>query len=173
MRQNSVINNLLYLVLLFSAIELLPGCNRSNKNKIIDSQKNAPVTVNLSKPPSSFTDTLVITSLSAIFYNPDSLQLEKIKGILKKNEFESLTHEYFYQMRNARMELKEYWPQIKIVESTKARFLLFIKADKTKELVDLNTYQEFSGMILYDPSKEPAPIDMMNMGTEVANYLKR
>ncbi len=173
MRQNHFINSLLFLVLLFPALQLFYSCNSNIENKKIDLKKTVPVTEKLLKPTTSFTDTLVIKTLSAIFYNPDSLQLEKIKGILKKNEFESLTHEYFYQMKNARKELKKYWPQIKIVESSKARFLLFIKADKTKELVDLNTYQEFSGMILYDPTKEPIPIDMMNMGTEVAYYLKK
>lgn len=173
MKQLHPINCIFLLVLSFPATQLFYSCNSGNENKNTDPPKAIPIAEKLSKPPSSFTDTLVITSLSAIFYNPDSLQLEKIRGILKKNVFESLTHEYFYQMRNARMELKKYWPQIKIIESSKARFLLFIKADKTKELADLNTYQEFSGMILYDPAKEPVQVDMMNMGTEVANYLKK
>src|SRR5690349_20379519 len=55
------------------------------------------------KSPSSFSDTLTIHYPSAVFYNPDSLQLMKIKGITGKNEYETEVHDCFYQMRNARI----------------------------------------------------------------------
>ena len=67
--------------------------------------KNVP-----SKPPATYQDTLKIDLIAAVFYSPDTLQLQKIKDITEEKVFESQMHEYFYQMRNARMVLKKNWP---------------------------------------------------------------
>src|SRR5579864_4661544 len=48
------------------------------------------------KPPSSFEDTVIVDRESAVFYNPDSLQLEKIKLVNEKNVYGTMTHDCFY-----------------------------------------------------------------------------
>ena len=83
----------------------------------------------LLKPPSSFSDSVVIHFPAAVFYNPDSLQLIKIKAITPAAIFDATMHEFFYQARNSRIVLKKYYPQIKIMEIKNARFLLFKKKD--------------------------------------------
>jgi len=127
----------------------------------------------LLKPPSSFADTLVIQNPSAVFYTPDSVQLDKIRAINKKMIFESLMHDCFYQMRNARLVLQKYWPRIRIVETSKARYLLFIKADKTKTAIDLNSKNDICGIFLFDSKQDPELIDMMNVDTELGFYFKK
>lgn len=122
------------------------------------------------KPPSSFSDTLTIHFPSAVFYNPDSLQLLKIKEITATNNYETEVHNCFYQIRNARTVLKKYWPKIHIIETTKARYLLFIKADKTKILIDLNTKEDIWGLFLFDGKKEPELADMMNIDSALGFY---
>src|ERR1051325_10946374 len=98
------------LILCFIFGSLL-SCNQPAKKNI--SSGNIPEHKDTirRKPPSSFSDTLIIHFPAAVFYNPDSFQLKKIKGITPKNEYESMEHDCFYQMRNARMVLKKYWPQ--------------------------------------------------------------
>ena len=87
--------------------------------------------------------------------------------------FESLTHDCFYQMRNARMVLKKYWPQVRIIETSKARYLLFIRADKRKICIDLNNKNDICGVFLFEKDKDPQLIDMMNIDTELGFYFKK
>lgn len=87
--------------------------------------------------------------------------------------FESLQHDCFYQMRNARLVLQKYWPQIQIVETSKARYLLFIKADKSKTIIDLDSKNDICGIFLFDSKQDPELIDMMNVDTELGFYFKK
>lgn len=125
------------------------------------------------KPPGSFQDTLTINYPSAVFYNPDSLQLQKIKEISAKNDYESDLHNCFYQMRNARIVLKKYWPQIYKIETSKNRYLLFVKADKSKTFIDLDNKSDMCGLLLFDGEKEPELADMMNIETSMGFYFNK
>lgn len=122
------------------------------------------------KPPSSFGDTLIVSGKSAVFFNPDSLQLEKIKNITEKMVYESNIHDCFYQMRNARMVLKKYWPRIKVTETTTNRYLLFVKTDKTSTIIDLDSKGDMCGLFLFDGNKKPEFADMMNIETALDFY---
>lgn len=170
-------NNIFKAITGISIIALLAqiffACNPAPGHKNGEPQKTIPGKQFLKKPPSSFEDTLAITFPSAVFYNPDSLQLEKIKSINNKMIFESLTHDCFFQMRNARMVLKKYWPHIHIIETSKARYLLFIKADGSKTVIDLNAKNDICGIFIFDRLKDPELIDMMNVDTELGFYFKK
>ena len=157
-------------------IVCLLGCTDQGTS----TKKNLPVqtqpdtnSFSYKKPPSSFGDTLVITGESAVFYNPDSLQREKIKEITRKNVYESEEHDCFYLMRNARIVLKKYWPQIHIVETSANRYLLFVKADKNNTCVDLNSKGDMCGIFLCDGKKEPELADMMNIETALGFYFSK
>ncbi len=159
---------------LYSSFFLLVIINLS----CTDADRQAPVNIDqeprkINKPPSSFSDTLIIDSPSAVFYYPDSLQLEKIKGTIEKNAFASEEHNCFYQMRNARTVLKKFWPQIRVIETSRTRFLLFIKKDKIQTLVDLNSKGDMCGLFLFDGKKEPELADMMNIDTALGFYFSR
>jgi hypothetical protein len=153
------------MVLLHLSCSDSPQADRSQSQSEIDSNKLVK-----HKPPASFSDTLVINFPAAVFFYPDSLQLEKIKVVFTKMEFESTTHECEYQMKNTRMSLRDYWPQIRIIEATKARYLLFIKSDGSKIHIDLNTINEICGLFLFNRKKNPKPADMTNIGTELDFY---
>ncbi|WP_435352503.1 hypothetical protein [Emticicia sp. SJ17W-69] len=144
-----------------------------SKPKDSDEKKKIPFAVNLQKPQSSYSDTLLIDKPSAVFYNPDSVQLIKIEKINEKMVFESLKHDCFYQMRNARMVLKQYWPKIKIIESSKYQYLLFKKDDNTSVCIDLNTKNDICGILLFNQKKDPLLIDMMNIDTALDFYFRK
>lgn len=128
--------------------------------------------VDITKPPGSFSDTLIIRVSAAVFYSPDSLQLVKLKAITSPREFETDTHNSFYQMRNARMVLKKNWPGLKIVETSHARYLLFKKADQQQVLIDLNNQGDMWGIYLFDRKKDPELADMMNIDTFLGFYFQ-
>lgn len=169
-------NRIIHYVTLFMVMVLFFACSDSGTSKKNNPQEEPkPVTTEViyKKPPSSFGDTLIIKGKSAVFYNPDSLQREKIKEITLKNDYESDEHNCFYLMRNARIVLKKYWPRIHIIETSANRFLLFVKADKTNTCIDLNSKGDMCGMFLFDGKKEPELADMMNMDTALGFYFAK
>lgn len=126
----------------------------------------------LTKPPSFYNNTIEISHPSAVFYCPDSLQLKNIKAIIDSSVFESVTHDCFYQMRNARHVLKEYYPDIEILEISKARYLLF-KYPSGDERIDLNDKNDPCGLFLYDGRQRPRLVDMTNIDTELRFYFSK
>jgi hypothetical protein len=126
-------------------------------------QSQVPEPKIIKKPPSSFDDTVIVSSRSAVFYNPDSLQLRKICLVNEKRVYATITHDCYYQMQNARNVIRRYWPNIRIVEVVDARYLLFIKKDKNKRFIDLDAKNNICGLFLFDPKKDPELVDMPNI----------
>ena len=127
----------------------------------------------IKKPVSSFNDTIVIKANSALFYSPDSMQMEKIKSVNQKVTFDLLTHNCHYQMENARIVIKKYWPQLKIIETSKSRYLLFEKTNKIKVCIDLNDKNDICGLFLFDGKKDPVLVDMPNVDTQLGFYFSK
>ena len=118
-------------------------------------------------------DTMLIDFPAAVFYHPDSLQLKKIKELTDSAIFDATMHEYFFQMRNARMSIKRDWPWLKIVEAKNVRFILFHAKDDDSTYLDLNSRNDPDGLILFYPGKKPHHADMMNIDTELGFYFKK
>jgi hypothetical protein len=147
------------------------SCNQLNKEKIqpLETSKITRPQI-IKKPASSFNDTLIIKSNSAVFYVPDSVQMEKIKNVNQKEVFDLLIHNCHYQMQNARQVIKKDWPKIKIIETSTHRYLLFEKANKDEKCIDLNDKNDICGLFLFDGKKDPALVDMPNIDTQLHLY---
>lgn len=122
------------------------------------------------KPPSQLADTLVVNPGAAVFYFPDSIQLLHIRAVRDKNIFETEEHYCEYQTKNARLLLKKAWPQIHIMETSRHRYLLFIKKDKNNTCIDLDDKSDMCGVFLFDGIKEPELADMMNFDNSLRFY---
>jgi len=127
----------------------------------------------IKKPPSSFNDTLTIDKESAVIYYADSLQMEGIKAVNKKTVFDMITHDCFYQIKNARAEISEHWKQIHIIEAAKVRYLLFVKEDGRSSCIDLNQKNDICGIFLFDRKKDPVLVDMPNINTQIGFYFSK
>ena len=148
---------------------MIVSCNDRKNNDETDLKEKAI----LSKPPSNYQDTLAIDFTAAVFYHPDSLQLLKIQQIVDSAVYDATMHEYFYQMRNARIVLNKDWPNIKIIEANKVRYLLFKKRNNEIKMVDLDAKGDPHGLFLFDHEKDPEPADMMNIDTELLRYFSK
>jgi len=148
---------------------LITSCNNSSVNKEPVKDNTVPDKTIQSKPPSNYQDTLIIDLKAAVFFGPDSLQLKKIKEITEETIFEAQSHEYFFQMRNARIVLKKNWPSITIIEAKNVRYLLFKKSDNDSVCVDLDKKDPY-GLFLFDTKKDPHFADMMNIDSELPFY---
>ncbi|MEO7924748.1 MAG: hypothetical protein ABIR30_13785 [Chitinophagaceae bacterium] len=161
---------LILLFILFIAACSHPGPAKKGKRQEQPAPATAPVIY--IKPPASSNDTLIITGNAAVFYTPDPVQKEKIKGISNPNNFETEEHNCYYQIRNARAEIKKYWPEIRIIETFANRYLLFVKADNTTTCIDLNSQGDMCGLFLFDRKKDPILADMMNIDTALGFYFE-
>jgi hypothetical protein len=155
------------MVILFFA---LFSCRHNASKKDVPREKKQDKQEIKTKPSSSFSDTLIISSRSAVFYYPDSLQLEKIKEVTDKNIFESFLHDYYYQVRFGHLVLKEQWPGINIEEARNVRYLLFLKKDTIPECIDLDTKNDAYGLFVFDPLKKPVQVDLTNAESEIGFY---
>jgi hypothetical protein len=164
-----------FTIYAMTAVLLLTGsCNEVNTGKTAHVETDKKIrSVIIKKPGSSFNDTLIIKSNSAVFYIPDSVQMEKIKKINKKEIFDLLSHNCHYQMQNAWQVIKKDWPQIKIIETSTYRFLLFEKANKDKRCIDLNDKNDICGLFLFDRMKDPVLVDMPNINTQLRLYFSK
>jgi hypothetical protein len=127
----------------------------------------------IKKPGTTFNDTIIIKANSAVFYSPDSLQMKKIKTVNEKVTFDLLTHNCHYQMENARIVIKTYWPQLKVLETSTFRYLLFEKNNKRKVCIDLNDKNDICGLFLFDGKKDPVLVDMPNVDTQLGFYFSK
>lgn len=127
----------------------------------------------LIKPPSGFSDTMVIEAPAAVFFNPGSEQLHKIKDITDTAVFESMVHDCYYQMKNARAVIKNYYPHVQIIEPHFVRYLLYTPNGGRRELVDLDKKNDPCGVILFDGVKPSRLTDMTNIDTDLGFYFRK
>lgn len=154
-------------------VVLYVSCSHSPRNHTTDAGKNDYKDTLQRKPPSSFSDTIKINFPAAVFYNPDSLQLEKIRSVTDVRIFDGSMHEYFYLKRNARSVIKEYIPRLKIIEAKNVRYFLFVRADNSTDCIDLNTKNDAYGLFVFNRKKPPSLLDMANIESELGVYFSK
>lgn len=161
-----------FLFFLLPAV-LYISCSNSPRNTTPDDGNSDYKKAFDRKAPSSFSDTITINFPTAVFFNPDSVQLEKIRNSSDTMIFESTMHDCFYQIRNSRIVLKKYYPRIKIMEAKNARYLLFEMVSGGKKYIDLNTNNEPCGMYVFDGQKAPSLVDMTNIESFLWFYFSK
>jgi hypothetical protein len=149
------------------------SCSNAPVKEKLPEKKSGAGKHESSKPPATYQDTLFIDKSAAVFYHPDSLQLEKIREVTEEGVFDGSMHEFFNQMRNARLVLVKYWPGIKIIEAKNVRYLLFIKNNNETRWIDLDSKNDAYGLFLFDTKKDPELADMMNIETELPRYFHK
>lgn len=164
-----------FLTLFYTLFIIIPilSCNHTgNKDDDkIETGKNNYLTPQ--KSGSSFSDSIFIYIPSAVFYNPDSIQLEKIKSITDTAVFKSTMHEFFYQQRNAHIVLKKYYPGIKITEVKNARYIIFKMANGKTENIDLDLKSDACGLFIFDGHNPPQLVDMTNIDSQLGFYFNQ
>ena len=162
------------IVFLLLTSLIFPGCNNTADRGL---DRSDTLTGNArrinQKPGSSYNDTIRIYKASAVFYEPDSIQHRRIGAANDKRIFESMDHELFYQARNARIELSANWPHLQLLTVRDARYLQFLLEDGRTRYIDLDSMQDMRGLLLFEPSKYPQFVDMMNIGSEASYYFEK
>lgn len=160
------------LIYLFFVIPFI-SCSDSSRQLPASENNIDQRTKDKSKPPSSFSDTVTIDLPAAVFYSPDSLQLQAIQAATDTLTFRSMEHDCYYQMRNARTVLQAYYPGIKIIEVKNARYLLFEITGHKQNCIDLNTKNDPCGIFIFDNRQLPRLVDMTNIESELGFYFAK
>ncbi len=149
---------------------LLWSCGHSNDSEALHAIHVRPR--HMGKPPSATSDTLRIEGSAAVFFYPNSVQLEKVKDSLDTSVYKAIMHDYFYQMRNGRKVVRESRPALTIIDARNYRYLLFVKRDNSRKCIDLNAKGDLYGILLFDGKKDPVLVDMPNIKTALGFYFK-
>ena len=164
--------NLKFFVCFLSTLLIISCSNSTEQNKPADN-KTKTKSLPKNKPSSTFNDTLKINSSSAVFYYPDSLQLEKIKLVTDTGFYEGSMHEYFFLMKNAHLVINKTMPQLKIIEAKNVRYILFINDDNSVKCIDLDTKIDPYGLFFFKMRKAPQLVDMANIESELGFYFSK
>ncbi|RNI31832.1 hypothetical protein EFY79_21050 [Hanamia caeni] len=115
-------------------------------------------------------DTLTIDRKSAVFFQPDSLQMEERMKKVGEKDFRAGADDYIYYINiSAEFLEKQGLP---VMNAKGKKYLKFVTSDKKAELVKLDTLSELWGMYLFDPEKKPHYADIIEIEDDYKNYFK-
>ncbi|HEX6334782.1 MAG TPA: hypothetical protein VFZ78_11185 [Flavisolibacter sp.] len=159
---------MLLRLITFPLLVLLASCNSTVKPQQTPDKSPATAT---GKPPATTNDTLRFSGRTAVFFQPDSLQLLRIREKIPPAQAASGEHEAFYQMRYSKIYLGTSWPDVVIRDVRDVRYLLFEAGGGKQFMIDLNTQDPY-GLFVFDGKQPPRLMDMTNVETYVTDYFK-
>lgn len=116
-------------------------------------------------------DTLIVKEKGAVFFEPDSTQIEKRKREVGEENFYVGTDDYLYYMQQCHTFLSNR--KFKIFEGLqRMRIIKFVMANNKIDIVNLDTLAELWGVFLFDPLKQPYQIDLTQVETEFKAYYR-
>lgn len=146
---------------------MLISCNnKSEKNKPADNDTANPA-VNV---VTNSEDTLVVDKDAAVYYQPDSVAIEKWKKSAGEENFETIIDDWSNYMNTS----SEYLTGMKltILQSETKKLVKFVKADGSATIVRLDTISNFWGVYLFTPAKEPLYADPIMIEDDYKSYFK-
>jgi len=157
------------LIFFSLSIILLAACGgKADKKETTgtDTADKQPVTTAVSNNA----DTLVIDKNAAVYYIPDSNQMEKWKAKVGEQDFATIADDWSAYMNSS----KEYLQTtvLPVQDASGKKVLKFVKADKSVTLVGLDTLTNFWGYYLFSTSKEPEFVDIITMEDSYKKYFK-
>ena len=116
------------------------------------------------------TDTLTIDRKAAVFYQPDSLQMEHRMKEVGEADFRAGADDYIYYVNTSAEYLEK--KDLPVLDTKNKKYLKFILADKQVQVIKLDTLEELWGMYLFDPKKKAYAADMTIIEDEYKSYYK-
>jgi len=115
-------------------------------------------------------DTLIINTVSAVFTEPDSLQIDARKKAAGDDDFYAGADDYMFHLNSAHEFLKSI--KLKTVIAKDKKFIKFVSSDNTAHLIRLDTLPELWNVYLFDPKKKAKQIDITVIDEEYTSYFK-
>jgi len=122
------------------------------------------------QPSPLHSDTLIIDRQAAVFYQPDSLQMEKRMKEIGEADFRAGADDYIYYV-NTSVEYLEK-KGLPVLDAKNKKYLKFVLTDKQDQVIKLDTLEELWGIYLFDPKKSVYAADMTIIEDEYKSYYK-
>ena len=116
------------------------------------------------------TNILTIDTKAAVFFQPDSLQMEKRMKEAGEENFRAGADDYIYYINTSADYLEKHG--LLVIDAKARRFLKFVTADKKVQLIKLDTLPDLWGLYLFDPRKKPYYADIIEIEDDYKNYFK-
>jgi hypothetical protein len=152
-------NSFPFIILLI----LLASCNNQKANKeLANTMPDLSTNIN--------TDTLFVRGRVAVFFEPDTLRIEKRKKEIGDQDFNTGAGDYLYYMHLSR----EFIDSVKlpILNTKNKKFIKFISNDSSKQLVIIDTLPELWGVYFFEPSKKSKQVDIISIAEEYSKYFQ-
>jgi len=114
------------------------------------------------------TDTLVVTQNAAVFYEPDSLQMERRKKEVGEENFYIGADDYLFYLNETYEYLEK--ENLPILLTQNKKYVKFVGADSKATLIKLDTLSELWGVFFFDIKKAPQQVDMTMIEEEYKSY---
>lgn len=115
-------------------------------------------------------DTLTIDEKSAVFFQPDSLQIERRKKKAGETDFYAGADDYIFYMNSALQFLDSV--KLKTVEARDKKYLRFVGRDASQQLIRIDTLSELWGMYFFEPSKTARLANVLDIDESYSSYYK-
>jgi hypothetical protein len=150
---------------LMSAIFFI-SCSNDKEHKSPNTESREPPSI-FHKPNDK--DTILIDQESAVFYSPDTIQIEQRKAEVGEENFYIGADDYLWYLHESQQYLEKVnFPTI-FVEGKK---ILKFKSPNKTTLIRLDSLRELWGVYLFKPGKAPYFADIVSMEQEFEKYFK-
>ena len=167
----------LLIVLLLSIVSCrTPTHNKEPRLGSTTSHRDSMQTDGALKSPiesqafSSSSDTLAFDKACAVFYQPDSLQVEKRMKQVGQDEFRQGADDYIYYINTSAEYLEK--KGLPVIDAKNKRYLKFVSTNGQVQVIKLDTLAELWGMYLFDPKKNAYVADITMVEEEYKNYYR-
>ena len=123
-----------------------------------------------SQASSSGSDTLTIDKACAVFYQPDSLQMEMRMKQVGQDEFRQGADDYIYYINTSAEYLES--KGLPVIDAKNKRYLKFVSRNGQVQVIKSDTLAELWGMYLFDPKKKTYAADITMIDEEYENYYR-
>jgi len=122
------------------------------------------------QPSPLHSDTLIIDRQAAVFYQPDSLQIEKRMKEVGEADFRAGADDYIYYVNTSVEYLEKRG--LPVLDAKNKKYLKFVLTDKQHQVIKLDTLEELWGIYLFAPKKSVYAADMTIIEDEYKSYYK-
>lgn len=160
-------------LLFFSAMILVLVSCKGKSSKTDEPAKDTAsgnTTVVPAVTPVTSKDTLVVDKAAAVYFLPDSAQMEKWKKSVGDKDFSTVTDDWSSYMNSASEYLKT--TSTPVVDASGKKVIVFVKSGGAQSLVGIDTISNYWGYYLFDPAKDPQYADITMMQDAYKKYFK-
>ncbi len=158
------------LSVLSALILLFFACNEAAENNSLSTSQSYVDSLNNSKHQTpefrESGDTAFVSGRIALFFGPDSIQIEKLKAG-NEEEFYTAADDYLFYIAQTR----EYIDSTDLVnKTTDKNIFIFIKNNGDRKILKSNSTDNIWGLYFFDGVKDPMPVDVVDAHEDYKNY---